>query len=353
MSWSKLIMRLGAAVAAASLGLPAVAQKADTSLLNYDGPDRMKKIVQAAKKEGSLMLYTSLVEKNLQRLIDPFEKKYGVKINVWRAGQTRLLQRVVTEAKAGRFEVDALHFGSPELEALHREKLLAPVQSPVLAELREGMVPEHREWAPTILQVYVQAYNTNLVKKKDLPKSYEDLLDPKWKGKLGIEAKAWPWYATLVGSMGEEKGVKLFRDIANQSEISVRQGTSLLNNMVAAGEVPLALTIYSHMPLAAKRKGAPVDSFSIEPTIARANGVAIAKHAKHPNAALLFYEYMLSSTEGQKIFASMDYVPTNTKVPSPLPPGMKLKLVEATTVLDEVGKWNKLFDETFVKKDAP
>lgn len=350
MDWFEWRRPLAAALVAMLGACPALAQdKPDASLMQYRGADRAQKLEAAAKQEGTLTLYTSLAEKNIQSLIGPFEKKYGIKVVVWRAGQSRVLQRILTEASAGRHEVDAIHMGSPELEALQREKVLQPVDSPVFEQLSEGSVPDHHEWAATILQVFVQAYNTNQVKKEDLPKTYEDLLDPKWKGKLGIEAKAWPWYAALVRRMGEEKGVKLFEDIVEKNGISVRHGTSLLNNMVVAGEVPFALTVYSHMPQASKDKGAAIDWFTLSPTIARANGVAIARHSQHPNAALLFYDYMLSADGAQKEFAAMDYVPTNVKLESPLP-NVKLALIDPEIVLEEVDKWNRLFEDTFVKR---
>src|SRR5690606_16153482 len=179
-----------------------------------------------------------------------------------------------------------------------------------------------------------------------LPQSYEDLLDPKWKGKLGVECESWMWYAALMMRMGEDKGRALFSEIVKRNGMSQRYGYSLVNNMVVAGEVPLALTVYSHMPIAAKERGAPIDSFVLEPAIARANGVAIARHASHPNAALLFYEYMLSADGAQGVFASMDYVPANTKLPSPLP-GLRLGLVDPVSALDEVDKWTGQFREGF------
>src|SRR5690606_12495347 len=217
---------------------------------------------------------------------------------------------------------------------------------PLFAELAEDAVPAHKEWASTIFQVYVQAYNTDKIKKEDLPKTYEDLLDPKWKDKLGIESESWLWYAAVMRRMGEEKGRALFTDIVERNGMSQRYGYSLLNNMVVAGEVPMALTVYSHMPLAAKERGAPIDSFVLEPAIARANGVAVARHAKHPNAALLFYEYMLSADGAQGTFASMDYVPANTKLKSPLP-GLRLHMADPVAALDEVDRWTTEFRQVF------
>ena len=306
-------------------------------------------LIDAAKKEGTLTFYTTIAEKDLPVIVQPFEKKYGIKLNIWRAGTDKVLQRTIQEARANRNDVDVVHYGSPEMEALARERILKPVDDPVHKDLMPGSVPAHRMWAATILSVWVQAYNTNAVKKQDLPKKWDDLLDPKWKGKLGIEGKDDDWFATVVQLLGgEQKGVAFFRKLADTNGISVRKGHTLLTNMVVSGEVPLALTVYNYMPEQAKQKGAPIDWFVIEPAIARSNAVGVAAKAKHPNAALLFYEYLLGP-EGQKAMTSIDYVPTNTKVPAPLK-GIKIVTTDPVRSLDESEKWSKLFEEIVVKK---
>jgi iron(III) transport system substrate-binding protein len=329
--------------AALALAVPAAAQ----SLFEYHGADRMERIVAAAKREGALTLYTTIAEKDLATIIKPFEDRYGIKVTVWRASTDKVLQRTVAETRAGRYDVDVIHFGSPEMEALARGKILAPIDSPVQADLRPGSVPAHKQWAATILSVWVQAYNTNLVKKQDLPKTYQDLLDPKWKGKLGIEAKDEDWFATVVQELGgEEKGLAFFRELVAKNGISVRKGHTLLDNMVVSGEVPLALTVYNYMPAQAKKKGAPIDWFAIEPAIARSNAVGVARKAPHPDAGLLFYEYLLGP-EGQKAMASIKYVPTNTKVKSPVE-GIKIVTTDPIRSLDEADKWSKLYDDVVV-----
>ena len=321
---------------------------AQAPLATYEGADRLERIVAAAKKEGMLTLYTTIAEKDLPALIKPFETKYGVKVNVWRAGTDKVLQRTLAEAAANRNEVDAVHFGSPEMEALAREKVLQAVNSPTYKDLQPGSVPPHKQWAATILSVWVQAYNTNAVKKEDLPKTYADLLDAKWKGKLGIEAKNQDWFATVVGlNGGGDKGLKFFSDLVARNGISPRSGHTLLTNMVVSGEVPLALTVYNYMPEQAKKKGAPIDWFVIEPAIARSNAIGVAAKAPHPAAALLVHEYML--TEAQPLMVGIDYVPTNTKVASPLK-GVKILITDPIQSIDEAEKWSKLFDETVLKR---
>ena len=304
----------------------------------------------AASHEGALTLYTTIAEKDLPTLIQPFEEKHGIKVTVWRAGTDRLLQRTMSEAAAGRYDVDVIHFGSPEMEALAREEILLPIDLPVHRDLQPGSVPPHKKWAATLLSVWVQAYNTKLLKREELPRSYADLLDQKWKGRLGIEAKDQDWFASVVDVMGGgNKGVGFFRDLASRNGVSVRLGHTLLNNLVISGEIPIALTVYNYMPEQAKKKGAPIDWFALEPAIARSNAVGVARRAPHPKAALLLYEYLLSE-EAQQSFVNMEYVPSNTKVISPLA-GVRILQVDPVRVLDESQKWTGLFEETFVKRN--
>jgi iron(III) transport system substrate-binding protein len=215
--------------------LAAACAFAQSPLATYEGADRMERLAAQAKKEGSFTFYTSLAEKDLPSLVPPFEKKYGVKVKVWRASSVTVLQRTITEANAKRYDADLVLMSAPEVEALHREKLLQPVRSVEHRNLLAGSVPAHREWVAPYLSVWVQAYNTQQVKKEDLPKSFKDLLDPKWKGKIGIEAEDQEWLATIVSEMGEAQGIAFFRDLAQKNGVSVRRGHTLLNNMVISG----------------------------------------------------------------------------------------------------------------------
>jgi iron(III) transport system substrate-binding protein len=276
-----------------------------------------------------------------------FEAKYGVKAKVWRSGSEKILQRGLLEAKANRFEVDVFETNSPEMEVLSREKILIAANSPFLTELIPQAIPAHKEWIATRLNIFTCAYNTKLVRKEELPKTYADLLDPKWKGKLSVEADDSDWLAETVMKMGEEKGIALFKEIARKNAISVRKGHTLLANMVASGEVPMALTLYNYKIEQMKNSGAPVDWFSLDPTIARPNANGVARSAPHPHAALLFQDFEL--TEGQHILGKRDFIPTSTKVPSNLNK-MPLTFANPKTTLDDGHKWNKIYDDVFNRK---
>ena len=322
----------------------------DASLLRYEGADRLQKALPAAKKEGSLALYTSFAEKDLPPLLGAFEKRYGIKVKVWRSASEKVLQRAVVETGAGRHDFDVVHTSALEMEAMVREKVLQPVAPAHGVELLAGAQRPHRGWTATYLSFWVQAYNTNLVRKEDLPRTYQDLLDPKWKSRLGIEARVPEWYATIAMDMGEEKGIKFFRDLVAKNGISVRGGHTLLNNLVIAGDVPLALTMYQYITEGAKRKGAPVDWFVLEPVVGRMSGVGIARNVQHPNAALLFYEFMLS-TEAQQLLLELDYVPTLAKLPSPMA-NRRFTLVDPAIALDHREKWDTSFQEVIIKRSG-
>src|SRR5690606_22736041 len=333
---------LSVAMLAAGLGAApaAMAQSAGiASMADYSGPDRQQKLEEAARKEGELLIYTSATVEDMTVLIEAFEKKYGIKAKLWRAGGEKVTQRTLAEARAGRSEVDIIETDGIELEALHREGVLQPVKSPYQADLIDEAVRPHGDWTATRLNVFAMAYNTNLVKKEELPKTYEDLLDPRWKGRLGIEAEDIDWFATVIDGLGEEKGLQLFRNMVARNGISVRKGHTLLTNLVASGEVPMALTVYNYKAEQLKNKGAPLDWFTFDPAIARANGVALAKGAPHPNAALLFFDFLL--TDGQKILLDRDFVTTSKQYRSKLNQ-MPFKFVDPAVVLDENAKWSGL-----------
>ena len=298
----------------------------------------------AVGKDTALTLYTSMPEKDLPALVGPFEKKHGITVKLWRASSAKILQRALSEAGARRFDVDAFLMSGPELEALHREKLLQPIGSPHVKGLIPGALRQHREWVAVYLAIWVQAYNTRLIKREELPRTYRDLLEPRWKGKLGVEVGDYDWFATLAAAMGPEQALTLFRDVVARNGVSVRQGHSLLTNLVVSGEVPLALTVYRNMPEAARRRGAPVDWIALDPVVARANAVAVARRAPRPEAARRFYDFMI--TDGQALLASMDYFPTSLAARTPLP-DRTIHLVDPALVLDEREKWTKTFEAIF------
>ena len=307
-----------------------------------------ERLVAEAKKEGELVMYTSGQSDDIGALARAFEQKYGVKVSIWRASSEKVLQRAVSEARGGRFAVDVLETNGPELEMAQREGLLRRVDSAHLRDLIPVALRPHGEWVGTRLNVFALAYNTKAVKQDELPKAWQDLAQPRWRGRLGIEADDSEWLAGVLAQTGEQKGVQLFREIVQKNGISVRKGHTLLTQLVVSGEVPLALTVYNYKAEQLKKEGAPIEWFTIGQAVARPNGVAVTKRAPHRSAASLFYDFEISE-EGQRLLAKREFVPTNRKVDTPLNK-IPLMVVDPTVMLDEQQKWTKLYEELFLRQ---
>ena len=324
----------------------AVQAQSTANIAAYEGADRQAKLIEGAKKEGALTLYATTPIEYLRVIIAAFESKYGVKVNLWRSRSENVLQRIVSEARGGKPAFDVVECITPPMEALRKEGLLQRVNAPVHSELQSWALPAHREWAATQLYMFVQSYNTDKVKKEELPKTYADLLDPKWKGRLSMEASDHEWFAEVIKQMGQEKGEKFWRDLVANNGLQVRTGHSLLNNLVGAGEVPLALTVYNSDPDTLKKKGSPIDWFVIEPAIAIPNGVGVAKSAVHPHAAVLFYEYLLSE-ESQQVLAKIGYVTSQKKIPTTF--NKAIKVLDPAVLLEESARSTALFEQIVLK----
>src|SRR5688572_9691976 len=341
------LLRL-ALIAALASPLFAAAQPAagpHRQMYMYQGADRDQRIIEAAKKEKHAVVYTSLNLKDSVPITQAFEKKYGVKVELWRSSSEKVLQRAVTEARAGRFAVDAFELNGPELEALYREGLLEQFHSPEFKNLPPAAFPKHRHYAADRFNFFTIAYNTNLVKPNEVPNSYEDLAHPRWTGKIGIEASDTDWFGSIVKHMGEEKGLALFRKIAQQKP-QIRTGHTLIAELVASGEIPLAATIYNHNAERLLVNGAPIKWKALNPTFGRPNALAVARRAERPHAALLFADFMLS-LEGQELIKKRNRVPASPKVDSKLN-DFPYEMIDPVVVLDEASKWEGIWSELFL-----
>ncbi len=312
----------------------------------YQGADREQRLLAAARKEGVVVIYTSLNLKDSIPITEAFEKKTGVKTSLWRAGSEKVVQRSITEAQAGRFTPDVFETNGPEMEILYREKLLTEFHSPTFKELPAAAFPAHRQYVADRFNFFTLGYNTNLVKPEDVPNTYEDLLHPRWAGKIGIEAGDVDWFGAVVKSMGEKKGLEFFRKLA-ESKPQMRTGHTLMAELVASGEIPLTVSAYNHNIERLVQKGAPVRWKPLEPTFGRPNAIGVARNAPHPHAALLFADFMLSR-EGQELIKQRNRVPASSAVDSPLNK-FKYQMIDPAIVLDESEKWEKHWSTLFLK----
>ena len=183
------------------------AQIADNSAIYpYKGADRTERLVAKAREEGTLTFYTSMATTKSGPLAQAFEKKYGVKVQLWRALSENVLQRALTEARGGRRALDVVETNAPEVEALAREQVVAEFDSPHVADLPPWAIPSHRRWFSDRANLWVTAYNTAKVKREELPATLDGFADPKWKGRLALEATDSDWMYGIVQFMGEERG---------------------------------------------------------------------------------------------------------------------------------------------------
>lgn len=321
------------------------------ALYMLEAADRQSRILAAARREGTVLIYTSLNTQDSLPLTTVFEKKYGVKTQLWRSSSEGVIQRAVTEARAGRFVCDVVETNGPEMEALSREALLEEFRSPNFSDLPPAAFPKHRRYVADRFNFFTIAYNTRLIKATEVPNSYEDLLHPRFAGKIGLEATDVDWFGAMVKYMGEAKGLAYFRKLA-AARPQIRSGHTLMGQLVASGEIPLAANIYNHNAERVAVQGAPIKWKALTPTFGRPNAVGLARRAAHPNAALLFADFLLSR-EGQTILKQRNRVPASRGVNSPLN-AFPYEMIDPVITLDEDQKWSKLWSDLFLKgKQVP
>jgi iron(III) transport system substrate-binding protein len=308
--------------------------------------DRQQRILAGARREGMVVIYTSLNTQDSVPLTNAFEKRYGVNTELWRSSSEKVLQRAVTEARAGRFACDVLETNGPEMEALFRERLLDAFRSPHFGDLPPAAFPPHRHYVADRFNFFTIGYNTRLVKPAEVPNSYEDLLHPRFAGKIGLEAGDVDWFGAMVKHMGEERGGSFFRKLA-AARPQVRSGHTLMGQVLASGEIPVAANIYNHNVERLAVRGAPVRWKALTPTFGRPNAVGVARRAPHPHAAMLFTDFLLSR-EGQTILKERNRVPSSRAVDTHLN-DFPFAMIDPVITLDEDAKWSRQWSELFLK----
>ena len=314
--------RVASTVAAILLGAAltafAGAAKAQDILLSRTG-DREQTILDGARKEGQVVLYSAaIVNQALRPLSDAFMKKYPfVKMTFWRGDTEEIIAKLSAEERANNIVVDVAE-GTGVGDLAVDAGLTEPYYSPEVEALPERYRDARGRWAYTRISYFSIAYNTRLVAAADVPKSYDDLLDPRWNGKLAWRvgtASGTPLFITTLRlARGEDSALAYLQKLAQQKVINFGSGSArTLVDRVIAGEFPIALNIFAHHPLISRAKGAPVNSQLMDPVPSTAGTMVIVKGARHPNAALLLADFILSK-EGQQILADAEYFPVRSDV---------------------------------------
>jgi iron(III) transport system substrate-binding protein len=332
--------------AAAMAQAPAAPASPNRQIYLYQGADRDQRLIEQAKKEQQVVVYSTMTVNDGKALAAAFEEKYGVRVVHWRSGAERIVNRAITEARARRFEADVFETSSNRMEMLYRERLLEDFHSPALRELVPAAFPRlHRQYVANRFAFYVMGYNTSLVKPEELPATYEDLLHPRWTGRITIEGTDFQWFSSVVKAMGEQKGLAYFRKLAALKP-TIRNSHILIAQLVAAGEVPFFLNAYNNNMETLKLQGAPVDWKPLQPAFGLAASIGLSRYAPRPHAALLFVDFALSK-EGQEIVKSVNRVPASSLVDSPLNK-FKHEIIDPAAALDEDEIWRKHFSSIFL-----
>jgi iron(III) transport system substrate-binding protein len=316
------------------IGLFAIASQAQ------EGPD--PKVVQAARKEGEIVWYTTMSSDQSNAFMARFQQKYSfLKPSVIRLGGSALLNRVLTEAKAGKYFFDVVHGTGEIVLPLMDMGLLAACASPERKMIPDDLKDKKGFWTSVYVNSVVLGYNTNLTKGQAIPRSYNDLLQPRWKGrKISVDDTYATFLQGLISVWGKDKALDYLKKLAEQDPVVMR-GSTVRVQLAAAGEFPLVIA-YANIIQYLAEKGAPMDWVALEPAVISVNTVMAGAKAAHPNAAKLFIDFTLSK-EGQEKLWDFQRIPSRSDVepkPARLFRGYKRHVVhpEETQNLDETAK---------------
>jgi len=320
---ARLLSLLGALLCSAPTpSAAAVARPAEEiwhSLEKLPAAEREKKLIEGARSEGEMLWYTNSGVENASRYIQAFKKNYPfINANFWRSKTRQVTQRIVSEANAGRHLVDVIKPSTDLLPVLLERNLIGRYETPVRA-----IYPAHAKSSYYTNMNYafrVFAFNPRKLSRKDAPKSWEDLLQPKWKGEILFDESSLEEVLALLTAWGRDKTVNYFTRLSQQ-QLLIRVGRDTVTQMMMAGEAPLAVTTYAYNNEGLRAQNAPVDWIAEDLIPALIYPLTLARNAPHPYSAALFYDFMISE-EGQRLIAKEGRVVAHPKV-EPIYPRMK------------------------------
>ena len=313
-------------------------------VFRYRGADRDARLVERAKQEGRVVLYTSLAPTESKPLAEAFEKKYGIKVELWRALSDKVVQRVDHRgagpaACRGRDRDQRSGDGDAGAREAARRVPFAAPRRPA----RRAPFPAHRTWFPDRMNFFVVGYNTTKVQRSEIPATYEGFADPKWKGRIGLEATDAEWMATLIKTWGDAKGMDYFRKLSAMKP-DVRKGHVLLADAGGRGRGagrPHACTTATSCRSSARARRSTSCRCSRSSRARRASAWRGTRRIRTPRCCS---PTSCCRPEGQQLFESMGRVPASTRVKSELN-NFPFTMIDPATVLDEAEKWEKLWNE--------
>jgi iron(III) transport system substrate-binding protein len=310
------------------------------------GAQSLDELHKAAVKEGgTLNFYATLAQINAEKILPVFEKRFaGIKVNHVDATSDKLVARAVTEARGGKTLGDVLQVPLENVSQANDQGLLLELKLPESAEYPEGMKGSF--WTASDLQFFVAAWNTNLVKKEEEPKLFDDFANPRWKNRLIAEPRDLEMLLAFAKYKfkSDEKAIDLLKKIA-ANNVEFHKGHSQLAELLVAGQAAACWTCYSHHYPGRIKKGAPVN-YMLTEGVASINATAVFKNAPHPKTAVLFARWV-ASQEGQKVMAQGGRTPAHPKV-EPVDKTRTEKIYAITAAdIKEYPKYEKIWKEIF------
>ena len=302
-------------------------------------------MIAEAKKEGELLYYAALNIDDATVIANKFKEQYPfIDVKIYRANNNELLTRSLSENRAKRYAADVISINIEMMTVMQHAGIIGKYLSPERAAFAEGFKDNEGYWTSHYFITYSFIYNTRLVPPERIPKNYDELLSPWWKGKLGYPTGNPAWFGKMIEVMGEERGLNFMKKLAAQN-LSYRNGLTLSMNLVIAAEISASVFGQSLRAQQLKEQGAPVDWAPLDPYIAAINSIAVTSHAPHPNAARLFIDYILSK-EGQTVIANLSRIPSRQGVEPRSPKlvrGLKLYPIKplATKEYDAMSKLHR------------
>lgn len=319
------------------------AQRVYDQINSLTGSERTNTLLDLAKKDGTLSVYTSNTD--MDPVVKAFEGKYGLKVESYRANSETVLQRVLQEATADYQGADLVETNAGELNVMQQRQLLYPYQG----ELRDKVRSEGRKdgWTADRFNALVVGWNTAKVPAGTEPRSLKDLVGPQWKGRVGMEIGDIDWFAAMYTyyksqGMTDDEVMAFFHQLAVNAKMA--KGHTVMGELLSAGQFDVAASIYSHTVDNAADKGAPVswhmDGKPVQPVVLRPNGAGLMRSAKHPAAAMLFFDFLL--TDGQKAIAGANRIEAIPTAQDPLA-GVQTISVPEEELLNNPQKWNDTY----------
>ncbi len=351
-SASNRAARLAASALAWAAALAPVASNSAPAtvaeIASYSAADRQQVLEAGARKEGALMIYTTGTQ--IQPLIERFRQIYPyLDAQMPRATSEDVARKVIEEYGAGLFQVDVFELSSYGLIVPREQGVLQPYATPQAAEYPASAIEPNRMWISARESYVGIGYNTSIIKPEDAPKTYQDLLDPKWKGRMAI-SYSMSTTANVIGAMVLTHGEDFVRKLGQQNNRVYPLLGRALANLTISGEAPLSWTTYDSHVLASRAQGAPIAWNAPGPVPVTDTSLALASKAPHPFAAMLFIDFALSR-EGQEMYQKLGYSSARNNMPTTGTTNVrKLYLTNRPNYVADYEAWTALTQSVFIRK---